>query len=74
MESLLISFCNSSKVKPTASFAATLRIENCCFDAKADDLETSDSFQSRPSLHLLINGKLNIDPPVSTPISLRSYH
>ena len=37
----VISFCNSSKVKPTASLAATFAIGNpVAFEAKADDLLT----------------------------------
>ena len=37
----LISFFNSSKVNPTANFAAILAIGNpVAFEARADDLET----------------------------------
>ena len=73
MESLLISFCNSSKVKPTASFAAILAIgKPVALDAKAEDLETLGFISITtisPSSGLMANWTL--DPPVSTPISLR---
>ena len=73
MESLLISFCNSSKVKPTASFAAILAIgKPVALDAKADDLETLGFISittMSPSSGLMANWTL--DPPVSTPISLK---
>ena len=69
----VISLRNSSSVKPTASFAATLAIGNpVALEARADERDTRGFISMitiRPSSGLIANWTL--DPPVSTPI-LRS--
>ena len=69
----MISFFNSSKVYPTASFAATFAIGNpVALEAKADDLETLGFISIitiLPFFGLIANWTL--DPPVSTPIFLK---
>jgi len=66
-----MSFCNSSRVKPTASLAAILAIgKPVAFEASAEERETRGFISItiiRPSRGLIANWTL--EPPVSTPIS-----
>ena len=70
----VISFFNSSNVKPTASFAAIFAIgKPVAFDANADERDTRGFISitiMRPSFGLMAN--CTLDPPVSTPISLKT--
>ena len=67
----VISFRNSSNVKPTANLAATLAIgKPVAFDASAEERDTRGFISittMRPSTGLMENWTL--EPPVSTPIS-----
>ena len=67
----VMSLASSSRVYPTASFAAILAIGNpVAFEARADDLETLGFISTttiRPSLGSTANW--TFEPPVSTPIS-----
>ena len=70
----VISFCNSSKLYPIASLAATLAIgKPVAFEANADDRLTLGFISitiNLPSIGLSAN--CTFEPPVSTPISLRT--
>ena len=70
----MISFFSSSSVKPTASLAATLAMGNpVALDASAEERETLgfiSMMMMRPSSGLMAN--CTFEPPVSTPISLRT--
>ena len=63
---------SSSRVYPTANFAATFAMGNpVALEASAEDLETLgfiSIINISPSSGLMVNWTL--DPPVSTPISL----
>ena len=67
----VISFCNSSRVYPTASFAATLAIgKPVALEARAEERDTLGFISittNRPSTGFTAN--CTLDPPVSTPIS-----
>ena len=71
----VISFFNSSRVKPTASFAATLAIGNpVAFEASAEDLETLGFISITTSLPVSgLTANWTFEPPVSTPISLKTF-
>ena len=66
-----MSFLSSSKVKPTASLAATLAIgKPVALEANADERDTRGFISittMRPSAGLIEN--CTLEPPVSTPIS-----
>ena len=67
----VMSLSNSSKVYPTASFAATLAIGNpVALDASAEERDTR-GFISITTMRPLAGSIANctLDPPVSTPIS-----
>ena len=70
----VISFFNSSSVKPIASFAATFAIgKPVAFEANAEDLETRGFISiitRRPLSGFIAN--CTLEPPVSTPISLKT--
>ena len=69
----VISFCSSSRVNPTASFAATFAMGNpVALEASAEERDTRGFISitiMRPSSGLIAN--CTLEPPVSTPI-LRS--
>ena len=71
MAPAVISFCSSSKVKPTASFAATLAIgKPVALEASAEERDTRGFISTttmRPSFGSSAN--CTLEPPVSTPIS-----
>ena len=70
----VISFLNSSNVKPTANFAAIFAIGNpVALEANADERDTRGFISitiMRPSFGLIAN--CTLEPPVSTPISRRT--
>ena len=71
---LVMSLFNSSKVKPTANFAAIFAIGNpVALEAKADDRETL-GFISITTIRPVLGSMAHwtFDPPVSTPISLKT--
>ena len=69
----VISFFNSLRVYPTASFAAIFAIgKPVAFDARADDLDTLGFISMTTILPSSgLTAHWTFEPPVSTPISFK---